>query len=645
MKKNKNEKKNYFKYVVLAAVLIIPFMYSFFYLKAYWNPYGKGNIDNIPVAVINADKGDKGESLVNSIKDKKKLKLSVVSTKKATKGLYDGDYYAVITIPEDFTSNMESASSTNKKHALITYSPNQKSNFLASQIINNVVNVVEKNLDNEVNSTIVKKLSETVESVPEKLDTISDGFTELKQGTSKLAEGSKTLNDGTTSLAENYAKFNNGVKSVKEGTDTLSNATEQFNTLNSSLNELVGGVSTLKSGSAKFTVGLNSYVDLINGMLEQSKTNSAILTTPIVNLKVETCTDGSPMYNVTSCQTFSYIISSNSNITATTTMIDYIQLSGTTLKAGNKQVNDGLTELNTKVSGLSCVGEKITTLQNGIKTLNAGVTTLYNSSLQIQSGINTLNTGANTLTNGIMTLDNSVKSAKDELDSNIETTKKEVKKVSGLSNYSKEPVKIKTKEVNKVSSYGTAFSPFFISIALWVGSLMMFIVLYYDKAERFGVLGINSTKRLKRTLSYHLLATLAAIVLGLTLQLLLDFTITNVFLYYIAIIITSNAFMAIVEFLIGNFSDIGKFIALIILVLQLAAAGGTFPIETVTKGFRWMYNFLPMTYTVKLLREPLVSIESNLLTKNLLIVLGVFIVFFAINIITDIIKEKKEQNR
>ncbi len=636
----KDSKTNYFKYVVLAAVLIIPFMYSFFYLKAYWNPYGKGNIDNIPVAIINADKGDKGLALVNSIKDKKKLKLSVVSSTKATKGLYDGDYYAVITIPEDFTSNMESASSTNKRHALITYSPNQKSNYLASQIINNVVNVVEKNLDNEVNSTIVKNLSETVEEVPEKLDTISDGFTQLKEGTSKLSEGSKTLTNGTNSLALNYVKFNDGVKSVKDATDTLNTATEQFKTLGSSLTELTSGVSTLKSGSDYFTGNFNNYKEGVETTLVYTENMANYIKATVCPVKTKDPNDQATQL----CAIAEGLTTGKAEYGGYST-INYLKASGVKLKEGNVTVNTGINTLNTKVSGLSCVTEKLSTLQNGIKTLNNGANTLYTSSLQIQNGINTLNTGANTLTNGITTLDSSVKSAKDELDSNIETTKKEVRKVSGLSNYSKEPVKIKTKEVNKVSSYGTAFSPFFISIALWVGSLMMFIVLYYDKAERFGVLGINSTKRVKRTLLYHLLATIAAIVLGLSLQLLLDFTITNVFLYYIAIIITSNAFMAIVEFLIGNFSDIGKFIALIILVLQLAAAGGTFPIETVTKGFRWMNSFLPMTYTVKLLREPLVSIESNLLTKNLLIVISIFIVFFIINIVTDIIKEKKEGNR
>ena len=100
------KEKKFFNYVIIAAVLIIPFMYSFFYLKAYWNPYGEGNIDNIPVAIVNNDEGDNGEKVITNIKNSKKLKISTVSDEKASDGLYNKKYYAVITIPKDFSESM-----------------------------------------------------------------------------------------------------------------------------------------------------------------------------------------------------------------------------------------------------------------------------------------------------------------------------------------------------------------------------------------------------------------------------------------------------------------------------------------------------------------------------------------------------------
>lgn len=655
----KDFKEKYFKYVVLIAVMLIPFMYSFFYLKAYWDPYGEGNIDNLPVAIVNSDKGDKGDVLVKSIKDSKKLKISVVSKEKAENGLDNKDYYAVITIPDDFTASMESASTNKKRHATITYSPNQKSNYLASQIINSVVTAVEKNLDNQVNSEIVKSLSENIESVPENLDTISDGFSKLKDGTSQLEDGSKELSNGTSTLKSGseslksgvaslesgtselksgsetlknkYGEFHQGVASVKDGTDMLRQATASFGEVGNKIDSLTTGVSGLKTGSDQLTMAMTQLAPLCQ---QVAANPSASLTEQTLCGVLFTGADGSGGLN-----------------------------------AGISSLNQGLTYLESETTAMSSLKGQIVGLQNGINSLASGVDTLYNGSIQIQYGINSiyeganklhngtlllssgakslsdgavkLHTGANTLTDGVVTLNNSVASAKEELDSKITSTKKEVKKVETLADYSKEPVKVKTKEVNKVSSYGTAFSPFFISIALWVGCLMMYIVLYYDKEERFDIFGIKNKNRFQRTIAYHSLVTASAIILGILLQLFLDFEITNVLLYYIAIILTANTFMAIIEFLIVNFGDVGKFIALILLVLQLAAAGGTFPIETVTKGFRFLNDFLPMKYTINIIREALISIESNLLIKNILVVIGIFLVFFVINIVNDIRKEKE----
>lgn len=632
------KEKKFFNYVIIAAVLIIPFMYSFFYLKAYWNPYGEGNIDNIPVAIVNNDEGDNGEKVITNIKNSKKLKISTVSDEKASDGLYNKKYYAVITIPKDFSESMESASTTNKKHATITYAPNQKSNYLASQIINNVVSAVEKNLDNTVNSTIVDSLASTIKDVPSKLETISNGFEQLEEGTTKLQDGSNSLANGTNSLKSNYEEFNTGIKNIKDGIETLNSSTANFSSLSSGLNELVTGAANLKAGNDQFSTGFNAYVSGVNTALNYTDSLVTLINASICP-KVQNNT--ATKEEIKMCA-IAQGMSTPSEKAGNTTTINYLKISGQKLQNANTSVSAGINELNNKVTPLLSVNDKIKQLQGGVNTLLNGANTLYDSSLQIRNGIATLNDGATTLNAGIKTLNSSVKGAKEELNTNITTTKEEVKKVDNLSDYSKEPVTVKTKAVNEISSYGTAFSPFFISIALWVGCLMMYIVLYYDKEERFKKLSINNKNRLQRTLCYHGLATLSAIILGILLMTLLDFEITNIFLYFISIILVANTFMAIIETLIINFKDIGKFIALILLVLQLAAAGGTFPIETVTKGFRFLNPILPMTYTINLLRESLVTIEKSLLTKNILVVVAIMIVFMTINIIVDITKQKKE---
>ena len=650
---------NWFKYVVIIAVLLVPFMYSFFYLKAYWNPYGKGNIDNLPVAVVNKDSGDKGKELIDNIKESKKLKLSVVSNDEATDGLNDGKYYAIISIPKDFTSSMNSASSTNKRHATITYSPNQKSNYLSSQIINTVVLTVEKNLDNTVNSKIVENLSDKLKAVPTQLNTISTGFGKLSEGTSQIENGASELKSGSEQLKNGINEAYNGSKTITDGVnasiENLKNDKSEAidtQTLNNIKNQVTSSVNATFTDTYKNAIG----VQAVETVKAQYENNINLLKQGILaNISAFGITDVDAYCNSSSvnpglanyCSSYLGLVSLNNQLNDSSSVI-YQSIYNTAITSAQKSAVQTASNVSETVAKQVATSAKETATNKSI----ASLTPLQEGLNNLTSGLAKLNTGSNDLYNGTVklnegttTLNNSVKASKVELDHKINSTKSEMKKVDGLSKYSKMPIKAETKEVNKVSSYGTAFSPLFISIALWVGSLMLFMVLYFDKEKRFGLLGIDSKKRVKRTLAYHGLASASGLILGILLQLLLDFSITNVLLYYVSIILIANCFLAIVEFLIETFGDIGKFIALIILVLQLAAAGGTFPIETVTKGFRWLHPLLPMTYTINLLKESLVSVENNLLTQNMLYVFIIFIVFFGLNIILNFMKQKKDKTK
>lgn len=655
-----NKKTNsWFKYVVIIAVLLVPFMYSFFYLKAYWNPYGKGNIDNLPVAVVNKDSGDKGKELIDNIKESKKLKLSIVSNDEATDGLNDGKYYAIISIPKDFTSSMNSASSTNKRHATITYSPNQKSNYLSSQIINTVVLTVEKNLDNTVNSKIVENLSDKLKAVPTQLNTISTGFGKLSEGTSQIENGASELKSGSEQLKNGINEAYNGSKTITDGVnvsiENLKNDKSEAidtQTLNNIKNQVTSSVNATFTDTYKNAIG----VQAVETVKAQYENNINLLKQGILaNISAFGITDVDAYCNSSSvnpglanyCSSYLGLVSLNNQLNDSSSVI-YQSIYNTAITSAQKSAVQTASNVSETVAKQVATSAKETATNKSI----ASLTPLQEGLNSLTSGLAKLNTGSNDLYNGTVklnegttTLNNSVKASKVELDNKINSTKSEMKKVDGLSKYSKMPIKAETKEVNKVSSYGTAFSPLFISIALWVGSLMLFMVLYFDKEKRFGLLGIDSKKRVKRTLAYHGLASASGLILGILLQLLLDFSITNVLLYYVSIILIANCFLAIVEFLIETFGDIGKFIALIILVLQLAAAGGTFPIETVTKGFRWLHPLLPMTYTINLLKESLISVENNLLTQNMLYVFIIFIVFFGLNIILNFMKQKKDKTK
>ena len=209
-----------------------------------------------------------------------------MSNNKAQDGLNNKTYYAVITIPEDFSESIESINTNNKKHPTITYSPNQKSNYLASQIIDKVVSTVEANLDNTINSEIVGTLSNNLESVPNQLETISNGFETLNNGTNQLSLGGKQLESGTNTLSSSYKGFDNGLdkinsgsktlnesmKTLNNGINTLSENTKEFNTLKESIPVLTSSVNKLTSTNTELTNSLDSYITNVNTMLQYEQT-------------------------------------------------------------------------------------------------------------------------------------------------------------------------------------------------------------------------------------------------------------------------------------------------------------------------------------------------------------------------------------
>ena len=551
----------------------------------------------------------------------------------------------MITNPKDFSETLQSDDSTHKKHTMITYSPNQKSNYLASQIINTVILNVEKKMDNEVNSQIISGLSKNFNEVPNSLDEINNGFQNLNSGTNALRNGSNKIVDGSNSLVSNYSKFDQGLKDIKNGSNTIYAGTQNLNsgltTLQESLENIdLSGLGTLQYGISDlnqkemaFNQGLQAYNNLVS---------FAITHPEYLEVSMHTLHTVNPDIPDEEAMLKAYLLTTANTLnTYSTEIANGVNTLNESVNGANSNIAGLKTKFQELQTGVNKLKEGSDTLKEGTDKLNSGINTIGESSTQILDGMNTVDKANQTINQGILTLDQSVFDAKTKLIKKTQDTKTDLKKIESLEGYSKEPLQVKTKEVNKVKSYGTAFSPLFICVGLWVGCLMLFMVLYYDKEERFGIFSIGDKRYVLKTFAYHGMITLSSIILAITLNAFLHFEITSQVLYYFSFILIGNVFMAIIEFLITNFKDIGKFIALILLILQLAASGGTFPIETVTKGFRWMNPYLPMTYAIKLLKECLIKAEG-LKTQSITVLLILFFILLLLNIGRDLIKQKKE---
>ena len=695
MKKLKNS--NAFKAIIFIVVMLIPLIYSFFYLKSYWNPYG--NLSDMQIAVVNLDKGkddkNQGNEFVQSLKDSDTFKICEVSKDEAQEGMKKGNYYATIEIPENFTECLESASTEDKQIAQVTYSPNQATNYLATQIVNSAVKTIELNLQSKIDKEIIANLASKLNEVPDSLQEISNGADTILNGTESLNDGIKQISDGTNTLSNSYKEFdegvnsaytgskslNSGISQVSDGVETLKNGGKSLDSAIDQINqgadqlssqgaegitELSTGVTDLNTGAKTLNDGVAEYVTGVNTLNENTEVflNKLIKTADALGDNCDptlkafaTQAQGffakDPKTNMNGFESVAVggkkvTAGSNSLYAGTQKLAKGTEKLGTltngiqSLKTALTQVKQGTTSLN---NGIATLQNGTTQLSKGSKSLETGLEKLSSSSSTVDNAISTLNEGSKTAYNGSNQLVEGVKTFKTSIDEGMQDTKEQLKSLNGIEEFGENPVEFKTEEYGKVDSYGIAFTPLFLCIGLWVGALMAYVVLYYDHDERFGIFGMNAKNKILQNLIYLGLGAVEGLLTGWLLKAGLGFEVQDMALYYGSSILIGITFMSIIQFLIRNFGDIGKFLALIILVLQLAAAGGTFPIETIDKAFQAVSPYLPMTYSIKLLREVLVPTASNFKGTYIGILVGIIAVTMLITFVVDIInKRKNEEN-
>lgn len=285
----KNILKNHWIQIVLVALILIPSIYTVVFLGSMWDPYG--NSGDLPVAVVNKDKAveyndkklDVGDQLVSKLKDNESLDFHFVNSKEANKGLKDGDYYMVITIPSNFSKNATTLLDKNPKKMVLNYTTNPGTNYVASKMDDSAIAKIKA----EVSASVTKTYAETIFT---SIGTMSDGFAEASDGTQQLSDGmtqledgnktisdnlkvlassSLTFKDGTNTLTQGLKSYtdgvvtvNNGVYQLKDGVGTLSNSTP---TLADGVSQLDSGAQTLSKGVNDYTAGVSQAASGVNG--------------------------------------------------------------------------------------------------------------------------------------------------------------------------------------------------------------------------------------------------------------------------------------------------------------------------------------------------------------------------------------------
>lgn len=268
----KNIAKSTWLKIVLCAIMIIPMIYACVFLGSMWDPYGK--TDQLPVAVVNNDKEveyngstmDIGKQLSDKLAKNDSMDFNIVSSSKAKKGLKDGKYYMVITIPENFSKNATTLLDDDPQTMMLTYTTNPQTNYIATKMDDSAMAKVKAEISSTVTKTYSKILFKNVK-------TLSKGFNTAAQGSQKLSDGVNTAKDGNATITENLNTlassalvFNDGADSLVKG---LSAYTEGVSTAKAGTQQLDNNSATLNNGAAQLKAGSSQLLSAVQAAEKQ----------------------------------------------------------------------------------------------------------------------------------------------------------------------------------------------------------------------------------------------------------------------------------------------------------------------------------------------------------------------------------------
>ena len=475
-------------------------------------------------------------------------------------------------------------------------------------------------------------LKEASDKISQSSSAVKDGYGQIKSGVDELIGGVNASSQTMTSVSEDLVKAMQSTDEKEKNTNIMA-AVQKLQALQEASKDMPEKLTELKNGSEYLNGKLNEFdggIKEYTGKVKEFATGTTSLT-------------GSVSEVSNGINQISGGLNSLENGLNESTPGSF----GNGLKAVSDNMsvlNDGLYKLN---GGASQISEGLNSLKSNVPELSQGVTALYSGSKEIIVGSNALVDGQSKLNTGINELSAKVPELKDgvtklhdgseELKDKLDEGAKEIE--SGLVNspetmgeFVGEPVQMNSEPINPIPNYGTGFAPYFIALSLWIGAIMMFFVIPSKTDDDENTSKFD--KVVGKFLSFAFIGILQAILVSVVVMML-GLEPRSVPLYIGLTIFFSFVFISIIQCLIFLLGDAGRLLGIVLLILQLTACAGTFPLELVPNFFKVLNPFMPFTYVVESLREVISAtvIDYSIITKDVVILAIVLVVFLTISVV------------
>ena len=623
--------------ISMAVISFIPILYSGFFLGSIWDPYGQTK--NLPVAFVNEDKGaslngkslNVGESVEKKLKDNHDLGWEFVSKQQADEGVNSGHFYAVVTIPSDFSQKVSSITKSEPQQAVINFTTTPAKNYIGSLVSNQAAAKVKSSVSEQITQAYAKGILENLDKLGIGLDTAANGASTLHDGLGRLQSGTQTYASGVKQLAVNQQSLAGGLAQLSDGSRKLQAGLGQLSNnlpTESQLSQLSDGMKQLQSGINQLNSSVNNPSPVL--VAQQNKVKADVQTlaqtmqasapdllaagSTLQTLGVQAATSGgnSTTISLPQISNISQAFTKTQTIIAqTTTLLGDLQTLTQQLSVQQTQLRAGVSALNNGVNQLT---PNAITAFNGYNSVRFANNQLLAGSANLTNGLSEAKSGSQKLANGASLLESRSGALIDgtsQLASGADTL---ANKLADASNHIKiqptgattqqqiaNPVKSETTEKGNVPNYGYALSPYVLSLSLFVGAIVLNVIYPIRKtfSEQEGAIRWWLSKASVAGVAAFMQAT----ILMLVMVFFLGLTPEHPAHFIGAVYLTSFAYMSIVSLLVIVLDNPGRFLAMVLLVLQLGSSEGTFPIQTANGFFQAINPLVPMTYSIRALRQ------------------------------------------
>lgn len=579
----------------IVVLMLLPLVYGALYLWAYWDPFG--HVNKMPVALVNSDRGavvsgqqiNAGDEIAKSLTADRSLDWHVVSLNEAHNGVEHGKYYFMLELPPDFSAAIASPVTGQPRKANLVAVYNDANNYISTSIGRTAIGQVLNAVSSRISGQAVNQVLSVVVSSGSGIKQAADGAKQLDDGAGQLVAGLDSARSGSAQLATGAKQLSDGINQATDPLLAVTKAISQLGSGTAAVQQAADQINVIATAQDTAANGLSSVINQLAASQDPVATGAAGTLRGIQ---------------------------------------DQLRQHQFTPQI-RQQVSDAQNATGPLRSALDQIGGKGQDLTNKLTQLRDGAQQEASGNAHLADGIAKLDDGATQLKAGSAELATKLAEGAEQVPNWTNQQKEAVADTIGG------PVNLQTTHENAAPNFGTGMAPFFLTLALFFGALVLWMVLrpLQNRAIAAEVIAIRVT--LASYLPAVVIGTVQAIILYCVVRFALGMHAAHPVTMLVFMILISCSFVAAtqaINALVGP--AVGRVLIMALLMLQLVSAGGMYPVETTSKPFQILHRFDPMTYGVNGLRQLILGGIDFRLWQAVVVLIGIGAVALAVSCVS-----------